>query len=81
MGSKKTYRFTKEHDVGLDEALAAVTSCNLFLLDVFPHQLVAVLSLAVDAPLSRKASVRLNNLVIRDACKPLESVDVLREAL
>jgi hypothetical protein len=34
---QKTYRFTKKDNVGLDEALAAVTSRDLLLFNVLLH--------------------------------------------
>ena len=44
------------------------------------HLLVVIGNPTVNTPLRREAPVRLDNLVRRNACPPLEGVDVLRKA-
>jgi hypothetical protein len=76
-----THRFPEEDYVGLDEAFTSIAARDVFSQDMFFHAFVVVRRLAINAALGGKASMSLDDFVIRNACSALECVDVLRKAL
>ena len=77
---RHAYGFTKEDDIGLDEAVALGAPRDLPRLEGVPHLVAVEFAVALYAVLAREATVRLDDLVARHARAPLERIDVLREA-